>query len=108
MGKVLKFEYEGVPYTLEFTRKTVEKMERRGFSISEVTTKPMTAIPQLFAGAFLAHHPTVKAQLVDEILENMGDKENLIAELSDLYSEPILSLIESEPGKKGKVAWTVE
>ena len=56
MSKTLNINYEGKSYTLEFTRRTVAEMERKGFVSSEITTKPMTALSALFAGAFLAHH----------------------------------------------------
>ena len=32
----------GVTYTLEYTRKTVEMMERQGFIAADVEKKPMT------------------------------------------------------------------
>lgn len=46
----------GVTYTLEFTRKTIELMEKNGFVAADMERKPMTLLPALFAGAFLAHH----------------------------------------------------
>ena len=60
MAKQLNFEFDGRDYTLEFTRRTVTEMERKGFVVSDVERKPMTTLPTLFEGAFLAHHRGVK------------------------------------------------
>jgi hypothetical protein len=67
MAKQIRFEYDGKEYTLEFTRKSIETMERQGFVASDMVDKPMTTLPALFAGAFLAHHRYIKKELVDEI-----------------------------------------
>ena len=56
MAKQLKMEFEGNEYTLEYNRRTVAEMEKKGFVASEITEKPMSTLPALFAGAFLANH----------------------------------------------------
>ena len=105
--KQLKFTYDGTDYTLEFTRKTVAEMEKRGFIASEVDTKPMSTLPELFAGSFLAHHRFVQRKLVDEIYEKMSNKSELIGKLAEMYNEPIMTLVE-EPEKKGNLEWTTD
>ncbi|MCM1545286.1 MAG: DUF5055 domain-containing protein, partial [Ruminococcus sp.] len=68
MAKTIKFKgSDGKEYLLEFTRKSVKTMERQGFRIDEIDSKPMTVLPALFAGAFLAHHKFVKPAVSDEI-----------------------------------------
>lgn len=64
MSKQLNFKYNGTEYTLEFTRRTVEQMEREGFVAGDITDKPMIMLPTLFAGAFKAHHKFVKREVV--------------------------------------------
>ena len=71
----------GVTYTLEYTRKTVEAMEKNGFVAADVERKPMTLLPALFAGAFLAHHRFVKRDVIDSIYARMNHKDELIAAL---------------------------
>ena len=39
MAKTINFEFEGVQYNLEYTRKSIEIMERRGFKISDLETR---------------------------------------------------------------------
>jgi hypothetical protein len=50
MAKQITFEFEGKNYTLEFTRKSIETMERQGFVIGDIVDKPMLTLPALFAG----------------------------------------------------------
>ena len=97
----------GATYTLEYTRKTIEQMERNGFVAADIERKPMSTLPALFAGAFLAHHRFVKRDVIDSIYERMNDKETLIGTLSEMYSAPILTLLDNpeNEGGKGNIDW---
>jgi hypothetical protein len=106
MAKQLTFEFEGREYTLEFTRRTVAEMERKGFIASEITDKPMSSLPALFAGAFLAHHRFVKEDVIDRIFSKLTKKEDLIGKLAEMYNEPIMALVEEPEEDKGNVNWT--
>lgn len=102
--KQIVFEFEDKEYTLEYTRNSVRAMERRGFVADDLATKPMTVLPDLFAGAFLSKHSTVKREKIDAIYNKMGDKQKLIAALIDMYNDTIETLME-EPDE-GNVSWT--
>ena len=106
MAKQLTFTYEDRDYTLEFTRRTVAEMERKGFIASDITEKPMTTLPALFAGAFLAHHRFVKQDVIDDIYSKLTHKEELIGKLAEMYNEPILSLVEEPEKDEGNLDWT--
>ena len=106
MAKQLKFKYQDKEYTLEFTRKTVAEMERKDFIAAEVSEKPMSTLPELFRGAFLAHHRYVKPEIIDEIFDKMTNKEDLIGKLAEMYAEPILSLVEEPEEAEGNLNWT--
>lgn len=106
MAKTLEFTYGGQDYTLEFTRRTVAEMERKGFVAEEISEKPMTSLPALFAGAFLAHHRFVKQDVIDEIYSKMTNKEELIGKLAEMYNAPIMTLLEEPEDDKGNVNWT--
>lgn len=84
----------GVTYTLEYTRKTVEMMEKNGFIAEDVQRKPMSMLPALFAGAFLAHHRFVKRDVIDSIYNRMNHKDELITALVEMYNEPLISLFD--------------
>lgn len=106
MSKQLNFNYKGTEYTLEYTRKTVAQMERNGFIADDIKTKPMTTLPTLFAGAFLAHHKFVKSDVIDEIYSKMTNKGELIGKLAEMYNEPILALIDEPAESSENLTWT--
>ena len=98
----------GVTYTLEYTRKSVEMMEKSGFVADDVQRKPMTMLPALFAGAFLAHHRFVKRDVIDNIYARLNHKDELISALVEMYNEPLLSLLdepEQQEGNEGNLNW---
>ena len=106
MAKQLTFTYDGKDYTLEFTRRTVAEMEKKGFIASDITEKPMTTLPALFAGAFLAHHRFVKEDIINEIYSKLTKKEDHIGKLAEMYNEPIMTLVEEPEESKGNLNWT--
>lgn len=106
MAKQLTFTYDGKDYTLEFTRRTVAEIEKKGFIASDITDKPMTTLPALFAGAFLAHHRFVKEDIINDIYSKLTRKEDLIGKLAEMYNEPILALVEEPEKAEGNLDWT--
>jgi hypothetical protein len=106
MSKQLRFTYGDKEYCLEFTRKSVELMEKNGFVAADITAKPMTVLPALFAGAFLANHRFVKNEVINEIFSKMTNKSELIGKLSEMYNEPIMALVDEPEESEGNVDWT--
>ena len=79
MAKQLTFEHKGKTYTLEYTRESIKQMEREGFVASNIATKPMTTLPQLFAGAFKANHRfDIKQKQIDEMFGLFKNKNALV------------------------------
>ncbi len=103
----IKFSYGGTNYCLRYTKKTVKTMEDRGFVPSKILEAPMTYLPELFAGAFLAEHRFVKKELINEIFDTMENKSELINVLIEMYNEPIKALTE-ETSEGNATAWTKE
>lgn len=106
MSKQLRFTYQDKSYCLEYTRKSVETMEKSGFVASDIKDKPMTTLPALFAGAFLANHRFVKQEVIDEIFSKMTNKSDLIGKLAEMYNEPIMTLIDEPEDAEGNLDWT--
>ena len=106
MSKQLIFTYDGKEYCLEYTRKSVETMEKSGFRASDIQDKPMSTLPALFAGAFISKHRYVKQELVDAIFAKMTNKSELIGKLAEMYNEPIMTLIDEPNESEGNVDWT--
>ena len=105
MAKQIKFSFEGRDYTLEFTRKAIDLMERQGFVASNISEKPISTLPAMFAGAFIAHHKFMKREEIDAIFAKMTNKEDLISKLADMYNEPILAMLEEPEESEGNVEW---
>lgn len=106
MNKQLNVTYEGKDYCLEFTRRSVETMEKQGFVAADIETKPMTVLPALFRGAFLANHRFVKPEIIDAIFAKMTNKSDLIGKLVEMYTEPIKALVEEPEESEGNLEWT--
>lgn len=102
MNKQLKFTYNDIEYTLEFTRQTVGTLENTGFRTEDIFAKPVVTIPKLFRGAFLANHRNVKSKVIDEIYKNLENKSELIEKLIEMYNDPIDSMLD---GEQGNVSW---
>ena len=107
MAKTIKFEFEGRDYCLEYTRKSVENMERQGFKPGELVEKPMLTLPTMFAGAFLANHKFTKRELIDRCFAKFTNKQELLSVLIDMYNEPINSLFDEPEEDSGNVKWEI-
>lgn len=105
MAKQLRMNYKGVDYTLEYSRRSIEQMERQGFVAGEITSKPMTVLPTMFAGAFLKHHRKVKRELIDDIFNHVSNKQDLIGKLAEMYNEPIEALFDEPEEDEGNATW---
>lgn len=105
MAKQLKFRYKDNDYVLEFNRKTVSTLERNGFKVKELFDFPNVNLPLLWAGAFLANHKRTKREVIDEIFENIPDKENIISKLYEMYLEPTEALFDEPENEEGKIEW---
>ena len=107
MAKTITLQYKGAEYVLEFTRKTVEQLEEAGFKIRDVGSKPITILPTLFKGAFLAHCSYLKDDVVEEIYKQIPNKKDFMEKLIEMYSDPIETLFdEPEPSEKN-ASWAV-
>lgn len=103
MGKSIKFKYEGKEYELEFNRRSVELLEKRGFVADDISKAPLTQLPILFNGAFQMHHKGMTMETTNKILATLKNTTDLIGKLAEMYSEPILALIDDTDEKN--VEW---
>lgn len=112
MAKTITFTFKKTAYTLEFTRETVQLLEQNGLTLADVRNideKPITVMQMLFRGAFIAHHKKAATidTLMNEIWDAIPDKNGLIRELTEMYTEPLDALLNEPDDEKGKVTWTV-
>ena len=105
-NKQIQVVYQDKEYTLEYTRKSVETMERNGFVAANINDKPMTTLPALFAGAFLANHRFVKQDVIDAIFAKMTNKGELIGKLAEMYNDTLNTLVDEPSESEGNLNWT--
>lgn len=106
MSKSIVFEYKDKEYTLEFTPASIRAMERAGFVAEDMEKKPMTVLPDLFAGAFRANHSNVKREKIDEIYAQMNGKPKLVRALIEMYNDVIAAFLGNEDEDEGNANWT--
>ena len=114
MATQITLTYKNEKYTLEYTRLTASAIEKQGFSLDELTSKPNIMIPLLVYGAFMRHHRDLKQKFIDEIYSNIINKsgkegeEGFIGVLADMYAETVTSLTDENATDEGNAAtWTV-
>ena len=106
MAHTINFTREGYDYTLEYTRKSAQAIQERGFDDKELETKSLVMIPLLVKGAFMAHHRNMSEDKIWEIYKSIGNKVDFVTELLKMYYETVATLTD-EPEDSGKVEWTV-
>lgn len=107
MNTKVTLTYNGVPYTLEYDRMSIKTMEANGFSLNDFKAKPMSTIDIAFQGAFIKHHRKIKQTLIEEIYENLNNKEKFVEVLITMISETYEALFDTPNGDEGNVEWEV-
>lgn len=104
MSKQITFKFDGMEYTLEYSRATAQQVEKAGFSLEQLQVQPNIQIPLLIQGAFLAHHKRIKEETLNTIVKRLAGKEELIAKLVEMYADTTQTLFD-DPGEEGNVQW---
>jgi len=103
MSKQIKFKYDGLEYTLEYSRNTAQQIEKAGFSLEQLQIQPNVQIPLLIQGAFLAHHRRIKEETLNAIIKRLAGKEELIAKLVEMYADTTQTLFDDPD--EGNLEW---
>lgn len=98
MAKQINFELDGTNYCLEFTRATVRSTEKKGFNADKFDASPLTMMTLLLRGAFDAHHASLSNDKRDQIVDRLGNRNELINALIEMYNEPLEQLIAENQG----------
>lgn len=105
----ITFKKDGKEYILEYNRQSVQQIEKLGFTIEDVSRKPMTMFPLMFRGAFLANHKYVKEKEIEEIYDNIRKKDELHVTLINMITECYETLSDNnkETENEGNVDWEI-
>lgn len=103
----IRLTYKDETYILEFTRRSVQTMEKQGFKIDGLDEAPISTCSDLFAGAFLANHRLVKRSLIDEIFEAQNAKGALLKKLTEMYMETYSFLADTAEDTADNPTWTI-
>lgn len=101
----IEIELNDSKYTLEFNRYALIAMEKRGFNPSVAESKPLTTLIELSRGAFIMHHPELKAEEIDNIIDEIPNKVEFTNALAEMYKNAIDSLVNGKSDKKGNAIW---
>lgn len=114
MATQITLTYKNEKYILEYSRLTASLIEKQGFNLDEIASKPNIMIPLLVNGAFMRHHRELKQKFIDEIYENLINKtgkegeEGFITVLAEMYAETVSTLTDETHVDAGNAAtWTV-
>ena len=103
-AKQIILNHEGKKYTLEYNRNSIRQMERQGFRINDSEGMPMSTVTAMFNGAFIMHHRNIDPKTLDAIYDSINNKEDFLGKLSEMYSEPMIALVD-EPEDEGNATW---
>lgn len=99
----IEVTYKNKTYSFGFTRQTAAGLEQAGFSLDALSDKPNLMIPMLVYHAAAAKNAGIKRKLVEELYDELQDKEGFIAALLEEYSKPTNTLFASN--EQGNATW---
>lgn len=104
---VLK-DTNGNPYTLEFNRETVERMQRNGFVLD--TDRLFMSAKDLIMGAFRMHHKKLEWQHIEPVWMAQNKRDELLKVLAEMYMEPTITLMGTDDveDKDADPTWVIE
>lgn len=110
MNTKIKFTSNDKEYILEYSRESVQALERMGFEFEKMSTQPMTMLPLAFKGLFIKNHKMVKQKEIDDIFNNFKDKSKLIDTIITMLAETYNTLqdnVDEEGNDKGNIDWEI-
>lgn len=100
----LDFEYKGKDYTLCYTVESLKRLEKNGFSFSNLGDRVLTAAEDLFCGAFSARHPDTPRKLREEIYHEIASEDEDGNSLTEALIVMVNETIEAMK-PSGNVKW---
>ena len=94
MKQITLKDANGKEYVLEYSKATIMHMERQGFVVEELSSKPVLMTTLLVYGAFAKNHANLKYDKIDEIYQNLKNKEDFLKKLMEMYNEQADELVD--------------
>ena len=106
--RIILKDAAGNPFTLEFNRETVERMQRNGFVLD--TDRLFMSAKDLITGAFRMHHKKYDWPLIEPIWMAQNKRDDLLKVLAEMYMEPTITLMGTDDteGADADPTWAVE
>lgn len=98
--------YNGKRYQVGYTRAAAQDAENAGFDVNKISSKPNVMIPLLVYYAFRTHNRKIKRQLVEEIYDQIPNREDFVSALVEQYADTVNTLMEDSD--EGNAAWTMD
>ena len=95
----------GNRYTLEYTKNSILRMEKAGFSIDDFDKYPVTMTNLLVQGAFVANHKNTKPETIEKIYDSLKNKEGFLKKLLEMYSEHADKVVDDEGNAEWEANW---
>lgn len=104
MSKQINLPYDGVQYTLMFTKKTLEDSCNMGINPDFLSKNPMMVV-RLFHMAFMAKHPKMTFNKAQEIYYAQNKKVELMQAIIMLWNDVTDGILE-DADESGNAEWT--
>ncbi len=108
-SKQITITYNDNEYTLEYNREALVQMENWGFNINEYSIKPAKSLILAFRGAFYMHHSNLRLKDIEDIFNDLKDKEGLSSVLADMMNDCYQSLMNGDKKEEEtkKASWKI-
>lgn len=103
---MITITYHGKTYQVGYTRQAAQNAESAGFVASEVSGKPALMVPILVYYGFQAHNSGIKRKLVEEIYDQLKNKDAFVTALIDMYADTVNTLMDDS--SEGEAEWTMD
>jgi len=86
MGSIfITNDKDGKKYELAYNRSSLVRMEKEGFNIEKIEAEPLFQITLLIRGSFYKNNPSLSADEIDAICDEIGGMDGFVKELLGMY-----------------------
>ena len=101
----------GKKYTLEFDRKSVKRMIRKGFILDTEPSHLLLMAEELVTGAFQMHHSGMEWKQIEPIFLAQNKRTDLLKALAEMYMRPaelLMGTADEKEAEDENPTWEIE